>query len=341
MGSPLITVLADFLLIEFENNYLRKFNFQPDFIFRYIDDFIISWSHSPLIFNDFLSFINNFHNNIKFTVEFEHNNVIPFLDILVLHNDNQLNFSVYRKETADPCYIPFSSNHPISHKLSALEFSINRAFKYCSNYFLLKEELDYIKKCFNTFGYDNKLINRMINQKNPTFNSNLEIQNAQNSNKFISFPYINNFNSLFKNIQKNFNFRFAFKPAPNIAERLKTDRLNNLNRNIAGVYKIPLVNNADNNDIKIYIGKTKRNLAQRIKEHKYNLRINNLNSELVKFLTENNNYTPHWDEAEIFAKTNSDFKLEIIESIQILKNKDSAINNRFSREIPFIWKNFL
>lgn len=35
------------------------------------------------IFVRFLQFLNSHHNNIKFTIEFEENSGIPFLDILV------------------------------------------------------------------------------------------------------------------------------------------------------------------------------------------------------------------------------------------------------------------
>ena len=32
--------------------------------------------------NEFLQYLNSRHNSIKFTIEFEHDNPIPFLDIL-------------------------------------------------------------------------------------------------------------------------------------------------------------------------------------------------------------------------------------------------------------------
>ena len=57
-----------------------------------------------LIFNErddselFLKYMNNLHKNIKFTVEFEENNCLPFLDVLVTRTlDGTIETSVYRK----------------------------------------------------------------------------------------------------------------------------------------------------------------------------------------------------------------------------------------------------
>ena len=47
----------------------------------------------------FLTFLNGQHPNIKFTIEKEKNNQLPFLDILNNSSSNKLVTSVYRKST--------------------------------------------------------------------------------------------------------------------------------------------------------------------------------------------------------------------------------------------------
>ena len=40
--------------------------------------------------NEFLQYLNSRHNNIKFTIEFEHDKAIPFFDILVKRGPNTI-----------------------------------------------------------------------------------------------------------------------------------------------------------------------------------------------------------------------------------------------------------
>ena len=46
-----------------------------------------------------MTFLNGQHPNIKFTIEKEKNNQLPFLDILDDSSSNNLDTSVYRKPT--------------------------------------------------------------------------------------------------------------------------------------------------------------------------------------------------------------------------------------------------
>ena len=47
----------------------------------------------------FHKFINNIENSIKFTVEHEVENAIPYLDVLIICNSGQLTAKVYCYET--------------------------------------------------------------------------------------------------------------------------------------------------------------------------------------------------------------------------------------------------
>ncbi len=58
----------------------------------------------------FLSYINSQNPNIKFTVEFENNDSIPFLDVLVTRNNlGGFSTGLYRKKTYIGLYSDFSS----------------------------------------------------------------------------------------------------------------------------------------------------------------------------------------------------------------------------------------
>ncbi|XP_068757563.1 uncharacterized protein [Montipora capricornis] len=87
MGSPLGPVLANIFMHAFEEKWLLNAKVSPLFWNRYVDD-TFTMFHNKDSANEFLHYLNGCHRNIKFTIEFEHNNAIPFLDILVTPNQN-------------------------------------------------------------------------------------------------------------------------------------------------------------------------------------------------------------------------------------------------------------
>ena len=64
----------------------------PSFWNRYVDD-TFTMFHNQDSANEFLHYLNGCHSNIKFTIEFEQNNAIPFLDILITRNQNSISAS--------------------------------------------------------------------------------------------------------------------------------------------------------------------------------------------------------------------------------------------------------
>ncbi|KAJ8954527.1 hypothetical protein NQ318_000760, partial [Aromia moschata] len=81
--------------------------------------------------DNFVSKLNNRFPTIKFTYEMEHNEQLPFLDVLVIRNsDNKLGFDVYSKETATFRYIPNDSHHPFQHKMPRFNFLIHHLLNF-------------------------------------------------------------------------------------------------------------------------------------------------------------------------------------------------------------------
>ena len=85
MGSPLAPILADLFMSKLEEK-LNKFSTNKPIIWlRYVDDIFCIFKKNQNI-DDFLKRINKWHDNIKFTIEIESNNQMPFLDVTIIRN---------------------------------------------------------------------------------------------------------------------------------------------------------------------------------------------------------------------------------------------------------------
>ena len=56
--------------------------------------------------------LSNFHEQIQFTYEVEHNNKVPFLDVLLIKNANNIHTTVYRKPTNTVIYLNWNLDAP-------------------------------------------------------------------------------------------------------------------------------------------------------------------------------------------------------------------------------------
>ena len=97
MGSPISAVIADLYMEAFEIQTLATAP-EPQRIWKcYVDDtFTVMKQHTRIIF---LSYLNQQHPSIRFTMETENNNEIAFLDTLVTREPDaygKLLTSVYR-----------------------------------------------------------------------------------------------------------------------------------------------------------------------------------------------------------------------------------------------------
>ena len=71
---------------------------------------------SVLANNNVLEALNSFHSNIKFTIQIEKESKIAFLDILLTHNKDLVNTTVYHKKTNADLYMSVKSFSPNSWK---------------------------------------------------------------------------------------------------------------------------------------------------------------------------------------------------------------------------------
>ena len=100
MGSPLGPAFANIFMSWLETQILEQCpsSYKPIFYRRYVDD-TFALFNTKASAELFLNFANNFHENIKFTMESENENKLPFLDILIERTSSGFITGVYRKPT--------------------------------------------------------------------------------------------------------------------------------------------------------------------------------------------------------------------------------------------------
>ncbi|KAJ8959202.1 hypothetical protein NQ318_022464, partial [Aromia moschata] len=126
MGNSLSPFIANLFMSKFETEVKDKFEYFRRVWFRYVDDIFAVFDTKESTLDNFVVKLNNRFPTIKCTYKMEHNEQLPFLDVLVIrNNENKLEFDVYRKETATFRYIPNDSHHPFEHKMASFNFLIH------------------------------------------------------------------------------------------------------------------------------------------------------------------------------------------------------------------------
>ena len=72
------------------------------------------------------------HSNIKFTIEEESNNRLPFLDTCVYRTDNAYKTTLYRKKTFTGVYLNWNSLTSRRYKVSLIKCLAERIWRICT-----------------------------------------------------------------------------------------------------------------------------------------------------------------------------------------------------------------
>ena len=116
---------------ELENTIISTLGDKIQHWSRYVDDtfaFI-----KPETEKEIQQKLNSFHKNIKFTYEFEQNNKISFLDVLVTRKlDGSMETSVCRKPTHTDVYLNWNACAPSTWKTATVKSLVKRALSISS-----------------------------------------------------------------------------------------------------------------------------------------------------------------------------------------------------------------
>ena len=135
-----------------------------EFWYPYVDDIIMYVNEGQVEY--VLWEINSIKIDLQFTLEWEADNIINFLDLKIIKSEiGTLSFSIFRKNTHTNKYLYFNSYHPIEHKNSVVCSLLHRANTLCNNEHIRNKNI-HVSNALECIGYKNTInnISRKINQ---------------------------------------------------------------------------------------------------------------------------------------------------------------------------------
>lgn len=341
MGSPLGPTFANIFLAYYELRWLENcpVEFKPILYRRYVDDIFLLFENEHQ-HDQFKEYMNSRHPNMKFTDEKESDNVMPFLDILVIRDTNLNTFStsVYRKETFSGVMTNWNSCTFYGYKIGVIYTTLHRCYMICSSYKHLHDQFEICKGIFQKNGYPLYTIEFCIMRfLNKIFNPEVKEKNVSTVQKIsIVMPYLGNMSNFMKKRIKNLvtknlvncDLNIIFSSPKRLRDILKFKDQIPLNLRSFVIYKFKCSScNAT------YIGKTFRHFKRRAGEH---LGVSHLTNKNYKTPTvtavsqhlQSEKHLACWEDFQVISSehTRNDLNLRIKESLLIKKLKPSLVN---------------
>ena len=115
MSSPISVTIGNLVMETVETKAFQTFQNPPITWKRYVDDtFVVIKKNNLETFHEHL---NNIEASIKFTLETESNNSLPFLNVFVVkEKSGNLTTKLYEKPTYTNRFLNFNSQHLLSQK---------------------------------------------------------------------------------------------------------------------------------------------------------------------------------------------------------------------------------
>ena len=316
MGSPISVVLAELTMQHIEESIMSSTICKPKLWKRYLDDSIAIIPRDEV--DSFHIFLNQINPHIEFTYEMENEHRLPFLDLMIYRRENgTLSFSIYRKPTFTGNYLNFDSYHPIAHKRAVVKSLVDRAKNLCDED-TYSNEIKIITSNLCRNGYPRSLVNSINNPRLSNRNNN------SNDIKYCSTPYIKGTSERVGKILREYNIQLSNKPSQSFKNQLYNVKdKNKPDENTEVVYKIEC------NDCDIsYIGETKKQLKDRVKQHEAAVR-NKTSLSLVYQHVAENNHTMNFPGAKVLAKSKQEKPRKLLEAFYTYSDQNSINRSQY------------
>ena len=178
-----------------EKNWINQYH-GPDVIFyqRYVDD-IFCLFNSEIDAIAFFHYLNSRHKNLKFTMEKEVENKLPFLDVLVSKDANgSTQTNVHRKNTFTGLLTNFFSFCSFSYKMSLVYTLIDRTYRINSNWLGFHRDLKALISILKRNMFPLYIIDKIISRYLTSIHSDTKQFNVKpddmSNTRYFKLPYI-------------------------------------------------------------------------------------------------------------------------------------------------------
>ena len=253
--------------------------------------------------------------------------MISFLDVLLIKRNDSIDLAVFRKETNTDLYINWDAFAPETWKTSTLRTLVKRAYKICTQDYLLEMELEHLKKVFiEVNNFPLAVVKRIIKkvehehhqQQQPP---DIDVQLEETKTIQTTLPYAGEkgeqvIKEMKKHIKKlehhKFETRFAYK-AKRLASRFQ------LKDQVKKKHQHNVVYEIECPDCEVfYIGESGRRIEERFKDHNGR----DKNSHVLKHTIESGHSPIEMNNVKIINKNFPNYyKRKVSEAIYIKKKK--------------------
>jgi hypothetical protein len=157
MGTRMGPTYACLFMGFLENRILDQYKGKkPSLYLRYIDDIFCAGNLNSKETTDFITFFNNFNNNIE--VSSNVGQSVPFLDTVAKIESDHITTSLHYKDTDSHLYVHYHSEHPRQCKDNIPFSQMLRAKRICSSQVDFESHASKLKSFFNNRSYPENVV---------------------------------------------------------------------------------------------------------------------------------------------------------------------------------------
>ena len=344
MGNPLGPSLANFFLGHIENqSVFSNLNICPKMYMRYVDDIFAVFPQNINI-QPFLTHLNSLHKNLEFTVE-EAKVDCPFsfLNVSLSLNEGNLETWVFQKKTDTKVILNYNAKVPNSWKQGLIRCLLHLGKQICSSDNLFNMEIDRLRRLFQSNGYPNRYFQSALDK----FTASLSEANSDNdgdgTNREYKFgvPFVGTASSEYKKrvselISNHLGVNiFVYFTSCKVGSffTLKSRTPSALVSRV--VYKFQCLGDPDTT----YIGKTKRHIITRVKEHLDPKENSAITSHIFECVTCKSGHFSK-ESFSVLKKCANDYRCGINEALLIKKCNPTLNRQRFNKGQSYLLRVF-
>nr|XP_018910560.1 PREDICTED: uncharacterized protein LOC109039515 [Bemisia tabaci] len=263
MGGPVSASVANLVMEYFEEKMFEVFPYKTLFYKRFADDIILCCHKDDL--NSIYQFFNMFSSNIKFSIEYEANNAIAFLDVLVIKQGSKFVTSWFTKPTFSGRYLNFLSAQPLSQKINVIK---NLARRVCllTHPMLRKEKIREAKKLLFENCYPKHRVNSIFENVVKFCYDGFPPPKLFEKTEFVVRPYVSSCSEKIRSVLKPHGYTLVTSNKSNLQNFQSCSKSKIPTEKLSGVvYEIPCGDCQG-----IYIGQSSQYLHKRLDGHKFN-----------------------------------------------------------------------